>query len=444
MDANATIESDDLIQQLQDSVNKLSQDDNPQQLCVALIKLGQAYLDEKQAPVALTQFEQALKIAKKLEDKELQARLFGYQGLSLKMLGNYVMALQSFKKSNGIASSLGHTLLRCDSFLQIGILKSEMGTPAEAIEDFTNALEIATQERDGGRKIRIAGSLADTFYSLRNFDKALEYYGLAADQARNLRNLTAECSLITKMGNVSLSAGEPKTAIAQYDRALEIASSIENRGAEINILGGLFRANALLNDLGLATLYGEKVIQLARESNHFEAEITNIHTLASFLIDQARYSEAISYLDQGRALAEGHKSQEWLLFMDVTTGTAQYRSGDHQAAVDTYSRSLGLARGLADKPSEIRILGYLAEVQAERALFHESIQYAEQALQLAQELDEFGLTGEQQMLLAFDYKDLNQIDQAIQYCQAAMDSYKKINASDLVEKAQQFLSELSV
>ena len=58
--------------------------------------------------------------------------------------------------------------------------------------------------------------------------------------------------------------------------------------------------NALAKDVGLATFYGEKVIQLAGEIQHFEAEIANVHALASFFIDQAQYSKAISYIDQGR------------------------------------------------------------------------------------------------------------------------------------------------
>jgi tetratricopeptide (TPR) repeat protein len=228
-------EADNHIQLLQEAVTRAGQQEDPALLCSALTNLGQAYLDIEEAPDALTQFNEALKIAnKKMDDKEIRAKLFGFQGLALKMLGNYDMALQSFRKSNGIASNIRHDLLQCDSFLQIGSLQSDMGNQTEAQESYIRAMDIAGKVQDGNRKMRIAGAMADTYHQQRDFKKALEYYGLACDQALALRNRAAECSFLTKMGNVSLSAGEPKTAISQYERALEIASLIKNRGAEIN------------------------------------------------------------------------------------------------------------------------------------------------------------------------------------------------------------------
>jgi hypothetical protein len=52
-----------------------------------------------------------LKIAaKQIKGKELQAHLFSHQGLVVKMLGSFDFALQSFRKSDGIASNLKHAL----------------------------------------------------------------------------------------------------------------------------------------------------------------------------------------------------------------------------------------------------------------------------------------------------------------------------------------------
>jgi tetratricopeptide (TPR) repeat protein len=442
MNENMTLESDALIQQLLEVVNLTSQQDDPASKCVALMKLGQAYLDKKEAPDALTQFEEALKIVKKTKDKEIQSRLLGCKGLALKMLGNYGMALQSFRRSNGIASNLGHDFLLCDSYHQIGMLKSEMGNQADALDDLTQAFEIAARSQDSVRKMRIADALADNFYALKTFDKAREYYSLAFEQARNLGNHAAECSFLTKLANVSLAAGEPTTAIGQYERALDIASAIGNRGAEINILGGLFRANALANHADLAIVYGEKIIQLAREIDHLDAEITNIHALASFLIDQDQVSKAHSYLDEGQKLAEKNQSQEWLSAMLVASAMAYYKSGDLQAAVDKFKQALSIATGIGDKRSITKILGYLSVVEAERDQISESIIYSERALEFARELDDIGLAGEQQMLLAFNYRDVDQMDKAIQYCQAAIASYKDIRSSEMVERAEALLAEL--
>ena len=290
--------------------------------------------------------------------------------------------------------------------------------------------------------MRIADALADNFYALKTFDKAREYYSLAFEQARNLGNHAVECSFLTKLANVSLAAGELTTAIGQYEHALDIASAIRNRGAEINILGGLFRANALANHAELAIVYGEKTIQLAREIDHFDAEITNIHALASFLIDHNQVSKALSYLDEGQKLAEKNQSQEWMSAMLVASAMAYQKSGDLQAAVDKFKQALSITTGIGDQHSITRILGYLSVVEAERGLLPESIIYAERALEFARELEDSSLAGEQQMLLAFNYRDLGQLDKAVQCCQEAIASYEDCGASEMVEKAETLLAEL--
>jgi len=129
-------------------------------------------------------------------------------------------------------------------------------------------------------KMRVTSLFGDNFFKLESFDKAVEYYVLGSEVARELNNHAAEAAIITKVANIFLLEKEIKSAVGQYERALKIASSIEDRNAEINILGGLFRANALDGNVRLATVYGEQVIQLASEIKHAEAEASNIAAFA--------------------------------------------------------------------------------------------------------------------------------------------------------------------
>lgn len=442
MNAANTIEPDLLIPKLQEALAQASLDNDPALKCSELMKLGQAYLDKKEAPAALTQFEEGLKIAHKLEDKRFQAQLFGFKGLALKMLGNYSAALQAFRKSNGIATRLKHDPLLCDSSLQIGVLKSIMGNRENALDDLTQAFEIAVRLGDRARELRCADTIADNFYTLQAFDKAREYYHLGLELAVGLGNPEAECSLLTKLANISLAAGESGTAIKEYERALNIASAIESRMAEINILGGLFRANALAGNANLAIIYGGKVIQLSRDIHHFDAEITNIHALANFLLDQGQVSKALSYLEEGQDLAEKNHNREWLLAMLVDAGTAYRESGDFQAAVDKFKGALSIATGIGDKPSITKILRFLSAIEVERDRLTESINYAERALEFAQESQDMELAGEQHMLLALNYRDLDQKEKALHSCQTAVAAFKEIGATEMLAKAEALWVEL--
>ena len=58
---------------------------------VSLMKnLGQVYLEEGDAPQALSEFNEAIKLVYESEYKEILAQLLGLRGMALKMLGKRI------------------------------------------------------------------------------------------------------------------------------------------------------------------------------------------------------------------------------------------------------------------------------------------------------------------------------------------------------------------
>ncbi len=93
--------------------------------------------------------------------------------------------------------------------------------------------------------------------------------------------------------------------------------------------------------------------------------------------------------------------------------------------------------------SQAHVLGYIASVNADMGQIQPSIEAALAALSLAKGLEDHRLAGEQQSLLAFNYYDLDENEKAIQYCTAALESFKNIDDQVMVQRAQRLLDELS-
>ena len=169
----------DVINELSANLESVRQNNDPKELIPSLSKLGLAYLEAGDAPKALTQFDEGLKVAQEQENKEAEAQILGLAGLAIKQIGNYTLAIQKFRKSNRIARSIDHHILVCDSYIQIALLLSEKGEDTKAISQLSRAMTIASDNNDQARRMRIASLMADTFYVLIAFDKAVEYYVLA-------------------------------------------------------------------------------------------------------------------------------------------------------------------------------------------------------------------------------------------------------------------------
>lgn len=405
-----------------------------------------AYLEAGDAPKALTQFDEGLKVAQEQENKEAEAQFLGLAGLAIKQIGNYRLALQKFRKSNRIARKIDHHILVCDSYIQIALLLSEEGEDTKAISQLGNAMKIAVDNNDQARRMRITSLMADTFHVLSAFDKAVDYYVLAHEISQEIGNHLATCTFLTKVGNIFLLEKEYESAIGQYERALGLAEKLENTNAAINILGGLFRAYAQLGQHRLATVYAEQVINLAQTIGHHEAEIANIHAFTSFLIDQGRFKDCIPYLERGLEIAQSQDDGSWKIAMLSDMGFVFYHLDQLDDALANYQTALGLAEQYQDQAVEAEISGRIGAVLADQGKIEmglEKVHHAlDHALELAHELEDDALIGEQQTMLAFLYQDLGNTEQAISYCKEALGTYQTLEDKEKSSMVAALLSEL--
>jgi tetratricopeptide (TPR) repeat protein len=436
------VNKDDLIPLLQKETNAAREKNDTKNLILLLRKLGQTYIDHGDAPQALSEFDEALKIVSKGDDKEIFAQFLGLRGLALKMLGNYSLAMQAFRKSNHLAVEIKHPALSCDSFIQLAGLHSEIGKPEDAMACLNSAMQIALEQKDKPRKMRVCGLMGDHYLKQADPADSMEYFRQAYDLALDLGNRGAECSFIIKMGNVLLLEEKAEAAIDKYERALQLASALEDRNAEINILGGLFRAQAFMENIPLAMRYAEQVIHLAHESGLVDAEFTNIDALTSFLVDHGKAAEAIPYLERAVQISDDQNSLDMKLDMLTRLGLAFYQVGKNDQAIEYLNKAFVIAGNVSDGVTQMHVLSYLASVYADMDQFENSITVGRQALTLAEQFDHSRLAAEQQILLAFNHRDLHQTTVAVQHCLAARDLYRKVNDLAMVERVELLLNEL--
>ncbi len=435
--------SDAVYEQLRNAITEARSKGDNKTVVALCKKMGLTFMEAGDAPQALTEFNEAIKLVSKDEDKESFAQLLGLRGLALKSIGNYSLAMQAFRKSNALAREIKHPALSCDSLIYLAMLQSEMGKIEDAISVLNDSLALAVEFKDKVRRMRIYGLLGDNFTKHINPAKAIEFFQMAELTAQDLGNRAAECSFITKMGNVFLLEGKTENAIEKYERAFKFASALEDRNAEINILGGLFRAHALAGELNLAQVYGEQAINLASQINHFEAEIANIQAMVVFLIEQEQVDKVFPLLERGMQIVHEQTNLGWQMEILNLQGQAYSLQEKYNEAIKSWNAALTLASNLQDEPFMALMFGRMAVVLAETDDIERSVYCAENAVQLAQKLEDAKLAAEQQILLAFNFNDLKQREKAIGFCQAAIKSYEIVGDRMMIANAQALLNDLN-
>jgi tetratricopeptide (TPR) repeat protein len=438
----STADLNENVEQLRSAIVAAQAQGDPKTVVALQKKLGQAYLDAGDAPQALTEFNEAIKLVSTGEEKEVFAQLLGLRGLALKLIGNYSLALHAFRKSHTLALEIQHSALACDALIQVAALQAEMGKHEEALVALYEALKVAVEHKDRVRKMRIYGLLGDNYFQRANPTQAAEHYQKAQLAAQDLGSRAAECSFITKLGNVFLWEGKSEPAIEKYERALQLASALEDRNAEINILGGLFRAHALAREIHIAQVYGEQAIHLAAQIEHVEAELVNLQALVVFLLEQGQIDAVFPLLERGLQLT--HEQTDLGMQMEFLNlrGQAFSLQEKYAEALTSWNTALTLASNLQDEVFMAKLFGRMAAILAETGDLENSVDCAEKALALAHEIADHQLAAEQQILLAFNFRDLHQNEKAVQSCRAAIETFQSLSNNEMVAQVQGLLAEL--
>lgn len=409
----------------------------------ALATLGQAYLETSNVPKALTQFEEGLELAQSLHLHADEARFWGLKGMALRGLGNAHFAQRALFRSLALAKETSQTALVIDTLIQIGQLQAETGQQARAISHLEQAYGIATQAEEHVRQMLAAAELGNLFSVMDAPDKALEYFSAALTTAGAAGNSRAICTFQARIGDVLLSQQDYAGAQEAYEAALPQAGSPIDAVQELRALNGLLRTHIGAGQVTLATVYGDRVVQLAREINDSAAELVNLNLLASFLLGQGQNRKALPYLERGLAIAQSQEDWAWQLTLLTHLGHAHHQNEGYPQALNNYRQALRWAEQLQDRHAAAQLTGRIGAVLADLQESEAAVTTAQRALDLALELGDPKLVGEQQILLAFLYHDLGNEQQARAFCRQAIVSFDTAGDASFADKARAFLTEIA-
>ncbi len=430
------------IQQYQKTLEKALESDDPKTIVAAYIDLGQAYLEIQDTTKGYTQFDQALKVAKKDENLYAKTRLLGMIGICLKQLGNYDSAMQSFRKSLRTAKKIDNTLLECDAQFQIGALLVDQDEPLEAISHLDNALLLALQIQDRKRKLAVTNLMGNIFLRLESIDKAVENYATALETAREIGNREAEAASRVHLGQTFLLDEDFESAIENFELALDIADQLGLVAIEMQALFGLTQACAGANRTSLAGIYGEQVVNKAHQAGAQAEEVQAILTLANIFSQNDQNDKSIPYLLRGLEIAQEKQDKDWELKFLADLGIAYYMSDDLENANDSLGKAYEIAAQFQRLQEEAYLAGQLASVRADQGELESAIELNKRAIQLSEENENQLFKGEQLVFLAMNSTDLGIVDGVQEYLKEAKEIFSKNNRMDLLDQVEEIVKSL--
>ncbi|MBC7887787.1 MAG: tetratricopeptide repeat protein [Ferruginibacter sp.] len=130
----------------------------------------------KKYPEAIKEYNKALVIYTKLKDQQRLAMTYNNLGIVYKYLGSYAKAISYYKKSLLVGESTGDQFLIAANMTNIGNVYAMLKEYPRAIEYNTRGLDIALKIKAINVAVEAAGSLAEDYAGMKNYEEAFLWH----------------------------------------------------------------------------------------------------------------------------------------------------------------------------------------------------------------------------------------------------------------------------
>jgi tetratricopeptide (TPR) repeat protein len=313
-------------------------------LIKARLELGLVFYNKMEYAKALNLYNQAILESESLGDIALQAEcnfniaeVYLEQSQFSRAMEFYSLSLSGYEKANDNGSQFW-------CYTGMGIVQKQCGNYRDAIQFYTKALEKASSAGLAYEKAICYNNLGNVYRKLGDFAKAMESYQKAIEVFRKMNDETSVSDCLNNIGNLYLDNGDPFRALEYYRQSLAINEKAKDQYRLIIRYKNLAGAYTELKDYENARLYLEDALKLAEKS--------------------------------------GDKS--FLASCNMLFGKLHEAKKDYIIASAFFRKSVNLYAEIGAKPEQSEALVELANALLNQKSIKEAIQFAGEALKIAE------------------------------------------------------------
>ncbi len=289
---------------------------NVEQECLALLNIGEFYVDDGQYAEASKYFLQAQQKAQAQQLPFLKAVSNNKLGVVAYFIGDYDQAIlyQQYALAYYEEEKMTAVLLteKANILSLMGYLYQQKSNYVQAFNYYQSALEIREQLQDKNELAKSLNAIGDFYLQQNNLVEAKKYFNRSLDIAKDINNPKA---LAISKHNLAL--------LLARQGAFEEAESLHFEALRLKEKLGIKKEIALSLQ-SIALLYAlrkEKIEQsegLLRQAYEIQKQLRNrmgmvevLHHLSEVKMQQQEYAEALAYLQEALPLIEGSKHALW-------------------------------------------------------------------------------------------------------------------------------------
>ena len=243
-------------------------------------------------------------LLEKMQNKKEKANILKELGTISYFLSEPRKAIEFYEQALKIAQEIGDRQGEGNALGNLGLAYSNLGEPHKSIEFYEQALKIS--QEIGNRRGEGADltGLGNAYFDLGKPRKAIEFYEQALKIAQEIGDRMVEGADLAGLGNAYFDLGEPRKAIEFHEQALKISSEIGDRRGEGNHLGNLGVAYSHLGEPRKAIEFYEQALAIAKEIGDRRNEGVSLGNQGIAYMNLGEPRKAIEFYKQALKILE--------------------------------------------------------------------------------------------------------------------------------------------
>jgi tetratricopeptide (TPR) repeat protein len=328
-----------------------------------------------------------------------EARDFAFDKInSDRILGNYLKPekqeridllhrlLMAANPSGSDPASNPNESIQINILIQLGLAYFSLSEFNQAIDFYDQALSLARKLGDRNGEANSLNNLGNAYCSLGQYQQAIQFQQQSLGIRREIGDLNGEAASLGNLGVAYLSLGQYQQVIHLYQQSLEIHREIGDRNGEAASLGNLGVAYASLGQYQQAIQFQQQSLEIRREIGDRNGEARSLCILGLAYDSLGQYQQAIQFQQQSLVIYReiGDRNGEAGSLNNL--GLAYYSLGQYQQAIQFQQQSLEIFREIGDRNGEAKSLNNLGLALKALGRRGESIQALNASRKIYEEL----------------------------------------------------------
>ena len=282
------------------AVSAWAQQDGPD----TLFSAGVEAYNAKKYEEAISLWDKALPLYKKIGDIEHEAMVLNNIGLVHFYMGEYDEAVDYFSRALVIDRKRAISKDIATDLQNLGMAYYYLGGYREALSAYRESAEVFGSITDLEGEANSIYNVGKAYLALEEYAEAGRYFSAAADLHRNLRDRTSYALDIMRLGDVY-------AELDRFDKAMELYQEV----------------------LKVREVLGEKAPYVRTQID-----------IAKALEGAGRYGDALEYIDRAQEDAKDAKDDPLMGDVIAARGEVLSASGDWEGALAAYDEALSLMK----------------------------------------------------------------------------------------------------